>query len=205
MGDRIYLNLILSSDSTPRRMQLWKYDTVRSIKLQIRRSISCQSDWTPQQLHYTLRLYNQHYQELPDSDTLVALERGGVIWNEDDIYMIISVDSGRVIDAMDRVMRYLRSLCIGIRPMAVREEPNHNYMFTWCSSTERYSPPSSSDSNTPIEVIASPRVAPIATPPQTMSQLLTDNSEPPTLASSYLEEHSEPYRSVLSAPRIIQN
>ena len=198
MGDRIRLNFILSCGADPRCMQLWKYDTVRSVKSQLRRAISCQSDWTPQQLHYTLKLYNQHYQELPDGDTLVALERGGVIWNEDDIYMILSVDSGRILDALERGMRYLRSLCIGLRPMAVREEPNHNYMFSWVVPVG-YSAP---EPRRPAEreTVAD------GSPTQTMSQLLSDASEPPALASSYLADHGgDPYRPLLSGARTAQN
>jgi hypothetical protein len=171
-------------------MQLWKYDTVRSLKSQLCRAISCQSDWTPQQVHYSLRLYNQHYQELPDGDTLVALERGGVIWNEDDIYMILRVDSGRVVDAIERAMRYLRSVCIGLRPMAVREEPNHNYMFAWCSPPARYSPPPE---------LVTPDTAATSVPGQTMSQLLSDPAEAPALASSYLDDNVDPYMPLLSA------
>ena len=117
-------------------------ETVRSIKTQLRRGITCETNWTPQQVHYDIILYNQHYQELPDSESLGNLEKDGILWNEDDIYMIMKVNSGRMIDTFDNITLYLRKLCIGLRPMAIREDPNHNYMFAWAESPPLpYTPP----------------------------------------------------------------
>ena len=143
MTDRIRLNFILSLDSVPRPLELWKFETVRSIKTQLRRGITCETNWTPQQVHYDITLYNQHYQELCDTESLANLEKDGQIWNEDDIYMVLNVNSGRVLDTFDHVTQYFRKLCIGIRPMSIREDPNHNYMFAWSEKPPAsYSPPS---------------------------------------------------------------
>ena len=142
MSEHIRLNFILSLDSVPRPLELSRYETIKSIKNLLRRGISCQTDWTPQQVHYNITLYNQHYTELPDEESLSNLERDGIIWNEDNIFMILTVDSGRVIDKIDIFSQYLRKICIGLRPMTVREDPNHNYMFTWIEKPpESYAPP----------------------------------------------------------------
>ena len=56
--------------------------------------------------------------------------------------MIMIVDSGRVVDTLDTIALYLRKVCIGLRPMTVREDPNHNYMFSWIEKPPSpYTPP----------------------------------------------------------------
>ena len=183
MADRIRLNFILSLDSVPRPLELWRYETVKSVKTQLRRGLSCETDWTPQQVHYTIALYNQHYQELPDGESLANLVKDGVIWNEDDVYMIMTVDSGRIVDAWDTLTRYLRKVCIGIRPMTIREDPNHNYMFSWLEKPPGpYEPPTAPDSP---DVERPYQAAPPS--PQTVSAILGQFTSPPGLASSSLE------------------
>ena len=121
---------------------MFKNETVRSVKTVLRRGISCETNWTPQQSHYTIRLYNQHYQELDDKMSLMNLVEEGVIWNEDDIYMILEVDSGRFVTYIDKFIKNIRFCCIGMYPLSVRENPNHNYMFQWKEDPpESYSPP----------------------------------------------------------------
>lgn len=179
MTDRIRLNFILSLDSVPRPLELCIYETVKSVKTQLRRGISCETDWTPQQIHYTITLYNQHYQELPDCESLANLMKDGVIWNEDDIYMIVAVDSGRMVDVWDTFTRYLRKVCIGIRPIMVREDPNHNYMFSWLEKPPApYEPPcmSATDSLCDNTFIS----------PQSTSTILGQFTSPPGLVSSGL-------------------
>jgi len=138
-NNRIRLNFILSLDSVPRPIEFYKYETVKSVKTQLCRGITCQTDWTPNQIHYKIKLYNQDYHELPDHESLINLVRDNIIWNEENIYMIISVDSGRMLDVIDNISMYFRKICIGFRPMSIREDPNHNYMFAW-----REKPPGSS-------------------------------------------------------------
>lgn len=179
MTDRIRLNFILSLDSIPRPLELWRNETVKSVKTQLRRGLSCETDWTPQQIHYTIALYNQYYQELPDSESLVNLIKDGIIWNEDDIYMIITVNSGRMIDTWDTFAHYLRKVCIGIRPITVREEPNHNYMFSWLEKPPGlYTPP----------VVPETSITHIS--PQSTPTILEKLMTPPGLASS--KEHYDP-------------
>jgi hypothetical protein len=185
MADRIRLNFILSLDSVPRPLELWRYETVKSIKTLLRRGLSCETDWTPQQVHYTIALYNRHYQELPDGESLANLVKDGIIWNEDDIYMIMTVDSGRIVDACDTFTRYLRKVCIGIRPTMVREDPNHNYMFSWLEK-----PPGPYDQLGPSDSPSSESLchtAPIS--PQSVSTVLGQFTSPPGLASSSLEPY----------------
>ena len=185
MADRIRLNFILSLDSIPRPLELWRYETVKSVKTQLRRGVSCETDWTPQQVHYTITLYNQHYQELPDGESLANLMKDGVIWNEDDIYMIMTVDSGRMIDTWDTVARYLRQVCIGIRPITVREDPNHNYMFSWLEKPPGpYDPP-----NAPEALTTEPPCEDPTLSPQSASTILGQFTSPPGLASSSLEPY----------------
>ena len=185
MADRIRLNFILSLDSVPRPLELWRYETVKSVKTQLRRGLSCETDWTPQQVHYTIALYNQHYQELPDGESLANLVKDGVIWNEDDVYMIMTVDSGRIVDAWDTFARYLRKVCIGIRPMTIREDPNHNYMFSWLEKPPGpYEPPSVPP---PTDAGGPPPNTPLS--PQTASTILGQFTSPPGLASSSLEPY----------------
>ena len=189
MADRIRLNFILSLDSVPRPLELWRYETVKSIKTQLRRGLSCETDWTPQQVHYTIALYNQHYQELPDGESLANLVKDGVIWNEDDVYMIMTVDSGRIVDAWDTLTRYLRKVCIGMRPMTIREDPNHNYMFSWLEKPPRaYEPPSEPPSE-PVspDVELEDQTSPWS--PRTASAILGQFTSPPGLASSSLDPY----------------
>ena len=183
MADRIRLNFILSLDSVPRPLELWRYETVKSVKTHLRRGLSCETDWTPQQVHYTIALYNQHYEKLPDGESLANLVKDGVIWNEDDVYMIMTVDSGRVVDVWDTFTRYLRRVCIGIHPRMVREDPNHNYMFSWLEKPPGpYEPPTAPDSP---DVERPYQAAPPS--PQTVSTILGQFTSPPGLASSSLE------------------
>lgn len=182
MADHIRLNFILSLDSVPRPLELWKYETVKSVKTHLRRGLSCETNWTPQQIHYTITLYNQHYQELPDDESLANLIRDGVIWNEDDIYMIMTVNSGRMVDTWDTFTRYLRKMCIGLRPVIIREDPNHNYMFSWLEKPPGlYEPPSVKDSPD--------IVGPSLTTPQTVNTILGQFTSPPGLASSSLDHY----------------
>jgi hypothetical protein len=189
MVRRIRLNFILSLDSDPQPLELWKYETVRCVKNHLRKRLSCQTDWTPQQVHYNVTLYNQYYQELPDEESLVSLVNSGLLCNEDDIYIILDVDSGRFVDAIDTITRYLRKICIGLRPMTVREDPNHNYMFTW--SNRIYTPPKTPE--LPKDSGAPPCVARPTSPLHSASQLLSQDDDPPELASSYLYEEEHIY------------
>lgn len=136
MEDSITLNFTLTKDTHSRTLRLYTYETVKSIKTLLRRGLTCDTSWMPQQLHYTIILYNQHYKELDDKYSLRELTNDGVIWNEDNIQIIIEVDSGRVIHYYDKALRYLRQLCLGIYLEQVREDPNHNYMFSWNTITE---------------------------------------------------------------------
>lgn len=130
-ADHIRLNFVLSLDSVPRPLEIWKYETIKSVKTNLRCGISCETNWTPQQVHYDIKLYNQHYEELKDDKSFDQLVNDGIIFNEDSIYMILNVNSGRYLDSLDYIGRYIRKLCIGLRPMSIREDANHNFMFNW--------------------------------------------------------------------------
>ena len=129
--DAIILNFILTHETKPKMLQLATYESIREIKNLLKFSLTCETSWTPQQLHYNIRLYNQNYNELEDKYTLRDLIDKNLIWSGDDIHIIMDVNSGRILNYYDKITKYLRNLCIHTNFYEIREEPNHNYMFEW--------------------------------------------------------------------------
>jgi hypothetical protein len=115
--------------------------TVRDVKNSLREFIGCESDWAPQQLHYTIALYTNAYQELTDDTVINDLLVSGRLFSGDDMYLILTVNSGRALDYFDVIGRYLRKICVGLgfrhrgQPLA-REDPNHNYLFYWVDNSK---------------------------------------------------------------------
>lgn len=136
MENYINLNFTLTNDSESKTLRLYKSETIKSVKILLRRGLVCQTSWTPQQLHYKIKLYNKYYKELTDDCSLKELINNGILWNNDDIQIIIEVDSGRVIHYYDKAVKILRDLCLGVYLEQIREDPNHNYMFSWNTVTD---------------------------------------------------------------------
>ena len=127
----VILNFILTHETKPKILQLATYETITEIKDLLKQSLSCETLWTPQQLHYVIKLYNHQYNELDDKYTIRDLLDKNMLWTGDDIQIVINVNSGRLINYYDRVTKYLRNICIQTNYYEIREEPNHNYMFEW--------------------------------------------------------------------------
>lgn len=127
----VILNFILTYETKPKILQLDTYDTISEIKLLLKQSLSCETIWTPQQLHYTIQLFNNQYNELEDKYTIRDLLNKNLLWTGDEIHIIINVHSNRILNYYDRATKYLRKLCIQTNFYEIREEPNHNYMFEW--------------------------------------------------------------------------
>ena len=131
MSETIVLNFILTHETKPKILQLATYETIAEIVNLLKFSLTCESNWTPQQLHYSIKLYNQNYIELEEKYTISELLNKNLIWTGDDIHIVTQVNSGRLINYFDRVTKYLRNFCIQTELYEIREEPNHNYMFEW--------------------------------------------------------------------------
>ena len=131
MSETIILNFILTHETKPKVLRLATYESVKEIVNLLKFSLTCETNWTPQQLHYKIRLFNQNYNELEERYTIQDLLNKNLIWDGDDIHIVTEVNSGRMINYFDRATKYLRSICIETNFYEIREEPNHNYMFEW--------------------------------------------------------------------------
>lgn len=134
-------NFWLTQNTTPRPFKVSRFSTVRNVKNSLRELIGCESEWAPQQLHYSIALFTSSYIELRDQSNFHELLSSGRLLSGDDLYIIIKARSGRTVDYFDLFTEYLRSFCISLSfrhrglPLA-REEPNHNYLFYWVDDTE---------------------------------------------------------------------
>ena len=134
--DFVILNFWLTQSTVPRPLHVRRSGTVKDVKNSLREFIGCESEWAPQQLHYTIALYTSAYQEFTDTTAINDLLAGGRLFSGDDIYLILTANSGRVLDYLDMVGMYIRKMCAGFgfrhrgQPI-VREDPNHNYLFYW--------------------------------------------------------------------------
>jgi len=131
MSETIMLNFILTHEPKPKTLSLATYESVKEIINLLKFSLTCETNWTPQQLHYSIKLYNQNYVELEEKYTIRDLLDKNLLWSGDDIHIVTHVNSGRLINYFDRITKYLRSICIETDFYEIREEPNHNYMFEW--------------------------------------------------------------------------
>ena len=138
MSEKASFHFYLTHESETRTLLFTKCETIRSIKKLLRECITCETRWTPQQLHYTIDLYNQHYQNLGEHLSIRNLMDKGILCDGDDIYIIINVNSGRPITYFDSITKYLRGMCVYLDTTIVREDPNHNYMFHWTMQSGSY-------------------------------------------------------------------
>ena len=135
MSDYITLHYYLSQEANSKTITSFKAETIKSLKNILRKGLKCETKWSPQQTHYTITLYNQYYQELPDDKSLSELLQDGILWDNDEIQIILSVNSGQPVNYYDRITKYIRVICLGVYPQQIREDPNHNYMFFWHTET----------------------------------------------------------------------
>lgn len=140
--DFVRLNFWLTQSTVPRPLRARRSGTVKDVKNSLREFIGCESDWAPQQLHYTIALYTSAYQELTDTTVINDLLAGGRLFSGDDIYLVLTANSGRALDYLDMAGMYIRKICAGFgfrhrgQPL-VREDPNHNYLFYWVDTSDR--------------------------------------------------------------------
>ena len=52
----VILNFILTHETKPKILQLASYETIAEIKFLLKQSLSCETVWTNQQLHYSIHL-----------------------------------------------------------------------------------------------------------------------------------------------------